>query len=60
MHMDAIARDGLTIVRADRSDVVSVAATTDPAAVDDADVVLVCVKSPDTAGGGDSDEAALA
>jgi len=47
-HADAIARHGLTIVRSDRSDVVSVVAATDPAAVDDADVVLVCVKSPDT------------
>ena len=47
-HAEAIARDGLTIVRSDRRDVVGVAAATDVAAVADADVVLVCVKSPDT------------
>jgi 2-dehydropantoate 2-reductase len=47
-HMDAIARDGLAIVRADRRDVVRVGAATDARAVADADVVLVCVKSQDT------------
>jgi 2-dehydropantoate 2-reductase len=47
-HVDAIARDGLAIVRDDRRDVVLVAATTHVARVADADVVLVCVKSPDT------------
>jgi 2-dehydropantoate 2-reductase len=47
-HVDAIARDGLTIARADRRDVVRVDAATDAAAVAGADVVLVSVKSPDT------------
>ena len=47
-HVDAIAREGLTIVRADRRDVVRVEAATDAAAVADAAVVLVSVKSPDT------------
>ena len=47
-HVDAIARDGLTVVRADRRDVVAPAAATDASAVRDADIVLVCVKSPDT------------
>jgi 2-dehydropantoate 2-reductase len=48
-HMEAVERNGLAILRADRRDVVAVGAATDPAAVADADVVLVCVKSPDTA-----------
>jgi 2-dehydropantoate 2-reductase len=47
-HVDAIARSGLAIVRDDRRDVVRVAATTHVAGVADADVILVCVKSPDT------------
>jgi 2-dehydropantoate 2-reductase len=47
-HVDVFARDGLTIVRADRRDVVRVDASTEASAVADADVVLVCVKSPDT------------
>src|SRR6188508_2519437 len=47
-HVDAIARNGLAIVRDDRRDVVEVAATTHVAGVADADVILVCVKSPDT------------
>ena len=40
--------DGLVIERADRRDVVHVNAATEASAVRDADVVLVCVKSPDT------------
>lgn len=47
-HVDAIQRDGLVIERADRRDVVRVDAATEAAAVRSADVVLVCVKSPDT------------
>jgi len=47
-HVDAIARDGLAIVRADRRDVARVEATTQTAAIRTADVVLVCVKSPAT------------
>jgi 2-dehydropantoate 2-reductase len=47
-HVEAIEREGLAIVRADRRDVARVRAATDAAAVRDADVVLVCVKSPDT------------
>jgi 2-dehydropantoate 2-reductase len=49
-HVEVIAHEGLTIVRADRRDVVAAHAATDAAAVHDADVVLVCVKSPDTVG----------
>jgi 2-dehydropantoate 2-reductase len=48
-HMDPVARDGLVIVREGRRDVVAVGVATDPAAVAGADVVLVCVKSPNTA-----------
>lgn len=47
-HVDAIRRDGLAILRSDRRDVARVEASTDASAVADADVVLVCVKSPDT------------
>ena len=47
-HVDAIRRDGLAIVRADRRDIVRVEASTSESAVAGADVVLVCVKSPDT------------
>lgn len=47
-HVDAVRRSGLTIARADRRDVVRVEAATDASAVATADVVLVCVKSPDT------------
>jgi 2-dehydropantoate 2-reductase len=47
-HMDAVARDGLVIVRDGRRAVVSVDVATDAAAVSRAGVVLVCVKSPDT------------
>ena len=49
-HVDAIRRDGLVIVRHDAEQRVAVAATTDDHAVRDADLVLVCVKSPDTEG----------
>ena len=47
-HVEAIARNGLAIVRDYRRDVVQVAATTHVAGVAGADVILVCVKSPDT------------
>lgn len=47
-HVDAIRRDGLVIARSDRRDVVLVTAATDVSAIAEADVVLVCVKSPDT------------
>jgi 2-dehydropantoate 2-reductase len=47
-HVDAFARDGLAIERADRRDVARVRASTEPSGVRDADVVLVCVKSKDT------------
>jgi len=47
-HVAAIARDGLVIVRAERRETVNVAATADVAGIAGADVVLVCVKSPDT------------
>ena len=47
-HVDAIRRDGLAIARSDRRDIVRAEASTDVAAVSDADVALVCVKSGDT------------
>lgn len=47
-HVEAIARDGLIIVREGGETRVSVAATIDDAAVRDADLVLFCVKSQDT------------
>ena len=47
-HVDAIARDGLVIERDSGREVVRVAASEDMAAVRGADVVLLCVKSPDT------------
>lgn len=47
-HVEAIGRDGLSIEWADRRETIRVGASTDVAAVKDADVVLVCVKSPDT------------
>ncbi len=47
-HVAAIERDGLVIERADRRDVVKASASTQAAAVAGADVVLLCVKSPDT------------
>ena len=48
LHVDAIDRHGLVIEFADRREIVRVRASTDVAASADADVVLVCVKSPDT------------
>ena len=47
-HVDAVKRNGLVIERSGRRDVVQVSASTDAAAVRSADVVLLCVKSPDT------------
>jgi 2-dehydropantoate 2-reductase len=47
-HIEAIGRDGLVIEWADHRETIRVGASTDVAAVKDADVVLVCVKSPDT------------
>lgn len=47
-HVAAMQRDGLVIERADRRDVARVDAATGPEAVAGADVVLLCVKSPDT------------
>ncbi len=47
-HVEAMLRDGLVIERAERRDVVRVEAATGPAAVAAANVVLLCVKSPDT------------
>lgn len=47
-HVDAMRRDGLVIERAERRDVVRVDATTDVASASAANIVLVCVKSPDT------------
>ena len=47
-HVDAIRRHGLAIVRDGGEQRIAVEATTDDAVVADADLVLVCVKSPDT------------
>ena len=47
-HVDAMSRHGVTIEFADRSETVRVRASTEVSAAADTDVVLVCVKSPDT------------
>jgi 2-dehydropantoate 2-reductase len=47
-HVDAIRHHGLAIVRDGGEQRIAVGATTDDAVVADADLVLVCVKSPDT------------
>lgn len=47
-HVAAVRRSGLVIERAERRDIVALAATTEAAGVAGADVVLLCVKSPDT------------
>ena len=47
-HVQAIQRDGLRITTASFDEQVRVQASTDPAAVAGAALVLVCVKSPDT------------
>ncbi len=47
-HVEAIRRDGLLIERADGPHRVRLAATEDPGAVAEADLVLFCVKSTDT------------
>lgn len=47
-HVEAIARDGLVIERADGTLRIRLAATTDATVVREADLVLLCVKSPDT------------
>ncbi len=47
-HVEAIRRDGLVIAWADRRETIRVGASTDVAIVGDAQIVLVCVKSPDT------------
>jgi 2-dehydropantoate 2-reductase len=49
-HVEATRRDGLQVQGDGRIDCVRLEATTDLAAVQDADAVLVCVKSVDTAG----------
>ena len=48
LHVEAIRRDGLLIERAGGPYRVRLAATEDPGAVTDADLVLFCVKSTDT------------
>jgi 2-dehydropantoate 2-reductase len=47
-HVEAIRRDGLVIEWSDRRETIQVDASTDVAIVREAEVVLVCVKSPDT------------
>ena len=47
-HVDAIKRSGLRLERADRVEIVPIAASVDLAAVRGADLVLFCVKSTDT------------
>jgi 2-dehydropantoate 2-reductase len=49
LHVEAIARDGLHVLQHDGDWSVPVWATTDAAAAADADLVLVTVKTPDTA-----------
>jgi len=51
-HVQAMRRDGLRITTASFDEHVRVEASTDPAAVAGAALVLVCVKSPDTEGTG--------
>jgi 2-dehydropantoate 2-reductase len=53
-HVDAIRRDGLVIEWANRRETIRLAAATGVDAVRDADLVLVCVKSPDTGDAGRS------
>jgi 2-dehydropantoate 2-reductase len=53
-HVDALRRAGLVIEWADRRETIRVEAATDVAAVRGADLVLVCVKSPDTDAAGRS------
>lgn len=48
LHVDAIGRQGLVIEFAERRETVRVRASTEVSATADADIVLVCVKSPDT------------
>lgn len=48
-HVDAIRADGLRVIQDGRPSVVSVAASTDLLAARGADLVLLCVKSRDTA-----------
>ena len=47
-HVDAIAGNGLLLDRRGTREVVTAAASTDVAAAGDADLVLLCVKTPDT------------
>jgi 2-dehydropantoate 2-reductase len=47
-HVDAIKRDGLILESAGTKTAIRLDATTEPAGVRDADLVLVCVKSADT------------
>ncbi|SHE90638.1 ketopantoate reductase [Kaistia soli DSM 19436] len=54
LHVEAIRRDGLLIERADGRHRVHLAATEDPAAVTEADLVLFCVKSTDTEPAGET------
>lgn len=51
-HVDAVKRHGLMLEHRDFKEAVPVRATTDPAGVADADVVLFCVKSADTEAAG--------
>jgi 2-dehydropantoate 2-reductase len=48
-HVDAVSRAGLVIVGESGRDVVATGASTDASAVSGAEIVLVCVKSKDTA-----------
>ena len=49
VHVDAIVRDGLRVLQDEREWSVRVRAAVDAGAARDADVVLVTVKTPDTA-----------
>lgn len=52
-HVEAIAREGLRVQTAVFDEHVRLAASTEPAAVQGADLVLFCVKSSDTASAGE-------
>jgi 2-dehydropantoate 2-reductase len=49
-HVDAIRKNGLRVDSAQFTGYIAVPAETDPAACADADIVLICVKSPANAG----------
>ena len=59
-HVEAIAREGLRMQTRTFDERVRLGASTDPASVAQADLVLFCVKSPDTEAAGEAIRPALA